>query len=266
MKLLRVVPKNFLSVSFFTRFLFIAIPIILVTLLHPTPTHAANYAVTVTTDSSSYMVGGIVKVSGTVTNLVGGQVIGLRVDVALVKVAPPVSTITVGTVTTDVFGAFTASTAALSAGTSLGTYRATATVTESPGVTDVGTSTTTILIATAAATPGATAATTAAATPGATPAASAQATASVTLLNPITCGDATCLISQVIRYILGTIAIIATLMFIWGGIMMLTSGGNAEQVKKARETLVWATIGIIVILLSWVIIQFVLKTVAGKSR
>lgn len=82
---------------------------------------------------------------------------------------------------------------------------------------------------------------------------------SVTLPNPITCKDATCLISQVIRYIFGIIAIVATLMFIWGGILMVTSGGNSDQIKRAKETLAWASIGIIVILLSWGIIRFVIS-------
>lgn len=88
----------------------------------------------------------------------------------------------------------------------------------------------------------------------------------VSIPNPIKCPDATCLVSQVIRYILGTIAIIATLMFVWGGVMMLTSGGNADQVKKAKETLVWATIGVVVILLSWGIIRFVLSGLTGTTK
>lgn len=88
----------------------------------------------------------------------------------------------------------------------------------------------------------------------------------VTLPNPITCNTATCLISQVIRYVLGTIAIIATLMFVWGGYMMLTSGGNADQVKRAKETLAWASIGIVVILLSWTVIRFVLASIAGTGQ
>lgn len=88
-------------------------------------------------------------------------------------------------------------------------------------------------------------------------------TATVTIPNPIKCATATCLAAQVIRYILGVIAIIATLMFVWGGVMMLTSGGNADQVRKAKETLVWAAIGVVVIILSWAIIQFVLKGIAS---
>jgi hypothetical protein len=86
-----------------------------------------------------------------------------------------------------------------------------------------------------------------------------KAAGTVTLPNPISCNDATCLISQIVRYILGIIAVIATLMFVWGGVMMLTSGGNADQVKRAKETLTWAAIGVIVIMLSWVIIKAVLQ-------
>lgn len=96
-------------------------------------------------------------------------------------------------------------------------------------------------------------------------AAAAGSTTEVGLPNPIRCPDATCLVSQVIRYILGTIAVIATLMFIWGGVMMLTSGGNPEMVKKAKETLTWATIGIVVILISWAAIRFVLAGISGTS-
>ncbi len=95
---------------------------------------------------------------------------------------------------------------------------------------------------------------------------SAGTSAPVQLPNPISCGDATCLVTNVIRYILGTIAIIATLMFIWGGVMMLTSAGNADQVKRAKETLVWASIGVIVILLSWGIIRFVLTAITTTTK
>ncbi len=88
----------------------------------------------------------------------------------------------------------------------------------------------------------------------------------VNIPNPIACNDATCLISQVVRYILGIIAILATLMFVWGGVMMLTSGGNAERVKRAKETLSWAVIGIVVILLSWAIIRFVLAGLLNAQK
>lgn len=87
----------------------------------------------------------------------------------------------------------------------------------------------------------------------------------VQIPNPIRCNDINCLVSQIIRYILGTIAVIATFMFIWGGLMMLTSGGNADRVRKARETLAWASIGLVVIMLSWAIISFVLKGITNTA-
>lgn len=96
------------------------------------------------------------------------------------------------------------------------------------------------------------------------PVASVQA-ATVSIPNPIACSTATCLIAQVVRYILGVIAILATLMFIWGGVMMLTSGGNSERVRQAKETLAWAAIGIVVIMLSWGIIRFVLEGLLNSS-
>ncbi len=86
-----------------------------------------------------------------------------------------------------------------------------------------------------------------------------EANAQISIPNPINCDTAQCLITQVIRYVFGIIAVLATFMFIWGGLLMLTSAGNAQRVKQAKETLSYAAIGIVVILLSWSVIQFVIK-------
>lgn len=88
---------------------------------------------------------------------------------------------------------------------------------------------------------------------------------SVSIPNPLPCDDATCLISQVIKYILGTIALIATFMFIWGGVMMMTAAGNEKRVEQAKETLAWALIGVVVILLSWTIIKYLLTILITRS-
>lgn len=95
-----------------------------------------------------------------------------------------------------------------------------------------------------------------------TPAGSDAATTTsgaVSIPNPIRCNTAQCLITQVIRYVFGIIAVLATFMFIWGGVLMLTSAGNAQRVKQAKDTLTYAAIGIVVILLSWSAIQFVIN-------
>lgn len=87
------------------------------------------------------------------------------------------------------------------------------------------------------------------------------ASAQIAIPNPIRCNTAQCLIIQVIRYVFGIIAVLATFMFVWGGVLMLTSAGNAQRVKQAKETLSYAAIGIVVILLSWSAIQFVIRGV-----
>lgn len=82
---------------------------------------------------------------------------------------------------------------------------------------------------------------------------------SVWLPNPIACDNLICLFLSVIRLVLGAIGVFALFMFIYGGFLMMSSAGNADQVKKAKDTLVWATLGLVVILGSWVFLSFVLK-------
>lgn len=85
------------------------------------------------------------------------------------------------------------------------------------------------------------------------------------LLNPIACGNFLCLLTQVVRILLGGVALIAVTMFIYGGYVFLTSGGNADRVKLGKDTLFWASLGIVVILGSWVAIQYVLRGLAGTT-
>lgn len=91
-----------------------------------------------------------------------------------------------------------------------------------------------------------------------------QLSAAAVIDNPIGCKDFQCIFLNVIRVFLGLLAVIATFVFVYGGFLMLTSGGNPEMIKKARETLFWATIGIITVLGSWVFIRFVLKTLTSS--
>lgn len=52
--------------------------------------------------------------------------------------------------------------------------------------------------------------------------------------------------------------ILAALFFLlWGGITWITSGGDREKLDKARRTIIYAIIGLTVVLLSFVILQTV---------
>lgn len=62
------------------------------------------------------------------------------------------------------------------------------------------------------------------------------------------------------RWILGIVGSLTLAMFIYGGFTFLISAGSKEKIDKARKIIVAAVIGLIIVFASYVIIQFVLKT------
>jgi len=77
------------------------------------------------------------------------------------------------------------------------------------------------------------------------------------LPNPLPVNDPESLALQILKIFLGFLALVALIMFIYGGFMMLTSAGNADRIKKAKNTLVWAAAGVIIILGSYSFLSFI---------
>ncbi len=73
------------------------------------------------------------------------------------------------------------------------------------------------------------------------------------------------LINRVIIAILGIVGALALLMFVWGGLLWMTSAGNADQVKKGRDTLVWASIGLLIIFASYTLVTTLFKSLTGAN-
>jgi hypothetical protein len=67
---------------------------------------------------------------------------------------------------------------------------------------------------------------------------------------------------RIMQVALAIVDIFALFMFILGGFEFLVSAGNPERVKKDQDTLVWATIGILFITLSYTVLKFVFEEVA----
>jgi len=68
-------------------------------------------------------------------------------------------------------------------------------------------------------------------------------------------------IGGIIRAILGIVGSLALTLFIYGGFLWMTAAGNAEQVAKGRNTLIWATLGLIIIFSSYALVRFVIYEV-----
>lgn len=60
-----------------------------------------------------------------------------------------------------------------------------------------------------------------------------------------------------ISWMLGTAALLAVIALVYSGIMFITAGANADQAEKARKNVTWAVIGIVIVILALVIVQWV---------
>jgi len=69
------------------------------------------------------------------------------------------------------------------------------------------------------------------------------------------------LVSQGLKFVLGFVGLIFLILFIYAGFTWMTARGNADQIKKARGTMVWAVLGLIIIFSSYIIVAFVLKSI-----
>lgn len=71
-------------------------------------------------------------------------------------------------------------------------------------------------------------------------------------------GDsASSMIKDVVNLLLYVLGIIAVIMIVVGGIRYTTSGGDSSGTKAAKDTIMYAVIGLIVAMLSFAIVNFV---------
>ena len=94
---------------------------------------------------------------------------------------------------------------------------------------------------------------------------SGGAASSMTLENPL--GDKVTVYSltgRIISVVLGLVGTIALVMFIYGGIIWMTSAGSSDKIKKGREAIIWSVIGMAVIFASYGLTKFLLDNITGQ--
>jgi len=69
-------------------------------------------------------------------------------------------------------------------------------------------------------------------------------------------------ITNVLLFLAGALAVI---MIIFGGLRYVTSGGNSSSVTAAKNTILYAIVGLIIAFLAFAAVNFVLNSVASGA-
>lgn len=71
------------------------------------------------------------------------------------------------------------------------------------------------------------------------------------------------LILVVVNYALGLVGVLALFFIVYGGFLYVTAHGDSQQVDKAKEIIIYAVIGIIVIGVAAALVNFVVSGILG---
>lgn len=72
-------------------------------------------------------------------------------------------------------------------------------------------------------------------------------------------------IGTIIGYFLSFLGVVALILVIYGGFLWMTAGGSEEKIKKAKELLKDAAIGLVIILLSYLIVNTIMVNIYSKT-
>mgnify|MGYP006148111657 CR=1 FL=1 len=72
------------------------------------------------------------------------------------------------------------------------------------------------------------------------------------------------LVARIINLLSAIIGIIAVIMIIINGLRFITANGDANSVSSARNGIIYAIVGLIIVAMAQLIVRFVLKTATGS--
>ena len=72
--------------------------------------------------------------------------------------------------------------------------------------------------------------------------------------------------TQITNTVLYVVGIISVIMLIYGGLRYVISGGDSKKVTDAKNTILYAIIGLIISILAFAIVNFVINAVTGENN
>ena len=77
--------------------------------------------------------------------------------------------------------------------------------------------------------------------------------------------DLTNSVTTIINAVIGILGLVCVVVMIIGGINYMTSSGDAGKVKKAKDTILYGLIGLIVCVLAFAIVNWVIGGLLSQS-
>lgn len=69
--------------------------------------------------------------------------------------------------------------------------------------------------------------------------------------------------SQIINIMLFLVGVLSVIMLIWGGLRYVISRGDSKAVEAAKNTILYAIVGLIVAIMAYAIVRFVVTSFTG---
>ncbi len=72
-------------------------------------------------------------------------------------------------------------------------------------------------------------------------------------------------VTNILNAVIGILGLACVIIIIVGGVNYMTSSGDAGKVKKAKDTILYGIIGLVICVLAFAIVNFVIKNIIGTS-
>lgn len=73
------------------------------------------------------------------------------------------------------------------------------------------------------------------------------------------------IVGNLVSALLGLFGALFLVLIIWGGVQYMTAGGDPGKIKKAKDTLVNAIVGMVIVALSYAIARYVIVAISGAT-
>jgi amino acid transporter len=84
--------------------------------------------------------------------------------------------------------------------------------------------------------------------------------------NPMPCEDIECIVQTIADMVAGLVTVIGTIMIIIGGIQYITSAGSEDKARRAKNTVLYAIIGIAIAVSVDFIVGFLREVLSSSGN